>query len=286
MESSNARSLKFYLRHPLDVVTTIGMWTRAQPCELPVIFILGAPRSGTTLVQVILAAHSHCISLTEESGIFSPKPFSEYARFADIIEEPRFREVVGSSTSIVDFFVKFHQAILGDAIFQPGMRLVEKTPQHVRYIGFLERYFPKAQFLHVVRDPRDCYVSGKQAGNIYQAGDAHKYARYWKRCVGKRVSCDSPRIFDIRYEDLTTRPHDVIRDCMTFLGLELEEAQLDSATLSKDGRAKRKAFDRIGSNINSSTVGRWKGVLSPAEAKAFEDLQPIMKRFGYESAQR
>jgi hypothetical protein len=246
--------------------------------EAGTIFVFGAPRSGTSLVQSVLAAHSRLFSIPGETGIFSRQNIFGRRHFGLSWEENHalFRE----SRDVIDFFDRGVRLLESRS---EGRKFVEKTPQHVLKLPFLIRRFPNARFVHVVRDGRDCLVSAKSHPGIPQASSARRFAGYWKRCVEAplRVEPDA-RLVRIRYEDFVRTAPAELERVMRFLGLEMEDRQLDPARFGSHPRAERQQFRLLRAPISDDRVGRWRAELSGAERHVFERVaREPLAAYGY-----
>ncbi|HET6639834.1 MAG TPA: sulfotransferase [Gemmatimonadota bacterium] len=246
--------------------------------EARTIFVFGAPRSGTSLVQSVLAAHSGLFSIPGETGIFSSQNIFGRRHFGLSWAENQalFRE----SRDVVDFFDRGVRLLESRSA---GRRFVEKTPQHVLRLPFLIRRFPKARFVHVVRDGRDCFVSAKSHAGIPQASSARGFAGYWKRCVDAplRVEPDA-RLVRVRYEDFVRAAPAELERVMRFLELEIEDRQLDPAEFGSHARAERRQFRLLRSPISDHRVGRWRAELAAAERRDFERVAgEALAAYGY-----
>ena len=115
-------------------------------------------------------------------------------------------------------------------------RYGDKTPSYMQHLGLLERVFPGAQFVHIVRDGRDAGLSfmamrRKPRFNIGRPRRLAEFACAWRLEVegaqrfGARLGPE--RYLELRYEDLVAEPEERLREVCGFLGLELEPAQLE-----------------------------------------------------------
>ena len=230
------------------------------------VFVVGSPRSGTTLVQSVLAAHSRLFSIPGETGIFSYQNIFSRRHFGLSWEENRalFRE----SRDVVDFFDRAVRLLESRS---EGRTFVEKTPQHVLRLEFLMRRFPNARFVHVVRDGRDCYGSAKSHPGIPQMTSARRFARYWRRCVDIPLRLDGhPRLTTVRYEGFVRAAPRELERVMGFLGLASEPGQLDPDRFGSHKRGRRDEFRLLRSPVSDHRVGRWRDELSAAEKTDFE----------------
>jgi hypothetical protein len=258
--------LRTYARTPSHVPRNVAWRLSRTTSTSKTIFVLGSPRSGTSLVQSVLAAHSGLFSIPGETGLFSHQNIFGRRHFglSWMENQTLFRE----SRDVVDFFdraVRILESRSEDRTF------VEKTPQHVLRLEFLCRRFPDARFVHVVRDGRDCFASARSHAGIPQATSAGRFARFWRRCVEVPMRLQgNPRIATLRYEDFVRDPRSELDRLMRFLELEREDQQLDPQRFGSHKRGRRDEFRLLRSPVSDHRVGRWRQELTPAERKDFE----------------
>lgn len=245
-----------------------------------VIFIVGCPRSGTTLLQRMLSLHSRLFSIEDETGLFSYQNIFDPTRKHFGLPTASIDRLLEQSGDIVEFFdncVGFLSAR------HDGRRFVEKTPQHVLHLPFILRHFPRAAILNLVRDGRDCYVSAKSVRQIPQNKSAAVFARYWKKCVGIPPACRAPgRILTVRYESLVAAPADQLAEIMRFVGLSMEDSQLSPAQIRGDRRTALEEFRRLRGPVDASSVGRWRLAMGAGERADFERVAGReLARLGY-----
>lgn len=221
----------------------------SQPCDLECVFIVGVPRSGTTLLQSRVGAHSSFISIQSETGFFRPNFYlsergEPFSRWGGVVQQ--FQE-----------FVK---------ITSGGLVFVEKTPQHIKNLAWILRYFPNAKFVHVFRDPRDCFASAQSNINIKHRDSPEKFSRYYNTCIGSRfrVAIDNPRVKDVCYEHLVDDPAEILDEIMRFLGSALEYQQLSQM---HDPRGCSRAFEKLNGKIDNRSVGQWRKKCAPEVAE-------------------
>lgn len=220
------------------------------------IFVVGVPRSGTTLVQSLLAAHGALTSFTE-SHFFS-RHFRPLPRFAGAVllrdPRPRLREFLAEngvdreSEAALEIEARLRGALpvrvlrpfassavarefvrtLDDLARLRGVRgWVEKTPRHLRFIPFLERLFRDREpprFLHVIRDGLETVASLRTASRGWErAYDLETCVRRWNRDVAFSLGrVGSPNDSFVFYEELTAHPDSVVAALLGKLGLAAE----------------------------------------------------------------
>lgn len=279
MFNGNTRYIVDYLLHPYDIYRNYRMWINAGTSSARIILVVGAPRSGTTLLQRIIGGHSSVGSLNGETSVFSPKNVYNYERFSHVMTASEHAKALARSIDIVDFFENIHDV----PEINECRYILEKTPQHVKKLRFILEHFENAKIVNIYRDPRDAYCSGRKAGNIPQASSLRSYAAYWNKCVRSRLLVgDSKQVFDVKYEDLVAEPESIIDSVMRFIGLERELQQLDLRVIGNDPRSSEKAFSRLNQPITADTVGVWRNVLSSEEKRRFARFSgSLLDRVGY-----
>lgn len=234
------------------------------------IFVVGAPRSGTTLVKQILSTHPRLRGPGYETAIFMFKDIFNF-KFSGFKRE-EISALIQKSNDIVDFFDQFAEANLEKL---GGERFVEKTPPHVLQLKFLIKHFPKAQFINIFRDGRDCYCSAQKHPNIVQGRSVENYATYWKKCIKSRLTkASNPQIFDIKYEELVANPGQIVPEIMNFLGEEFDPKQINPEYYSKNVAVNthKSHFNKLSKPINGSSQGRWKSEMQANEIHRFHQI--------------
>lgn len=240
------------------------------------IFVVGPPRSGTTLVQNILRAHPRIAGLDGETGFFFRWNILDL-RYPEIDRETM-ASALGSSRDIIEVFDSLADIVKhqNNADF-----FVEKTPEHALKIDFLCKRFPRSKIVFVVRDPRDGYLSAKRNPRV-QVGNIPLYARLWHQSVSKLNATNSRTIASVRYEDLCKDPGRSIERIMTFLEIEPSPDQSDPGKYSSTSIRHKKGHERLGETISDRTVGQWRTQLSSDEIALFDRmLAEDMAAMGY-----
>jgi len=236
--------------------------------RLPV-FILGMPRSGSTLVEQILARHPRVHGAGEISD------FTEVVR-----EEAEAAQTHGRYPEIVAEFGPQHFQAIGKKYLErlgklsnKSERITDKMPSNFEYVGLTHLAFPNATIIHTVRDPVDTCVScfaqyfQRAQGFSYDLAELGRYYRmyrglmdHWNRVLPRG------RMLDVLYEDIVEDLEGAARCIVAHCGLEWDDACLlfhrgDRVVLTASASQVRKPIYR-------SSVGRW------APYKNF--LQPLL----------
>jgi hypothetical protein len=224
------------------------------------IFVVGFPRSGTTLVQSLLASHSALTSFTEShffwrhfshlplglGPVLTRNPASRLREFlAENHEDPpdaarwfdektRWALAVGPLLPFLTLPAARQLLAVLDALAVRRARSgwIEKTPKHLRYVSFLERVSAtraETHFVHVIRDGLEAVASLHEVSRHWeQPYDLDTCVTRWNADVGISLArMTSPRDHLVIYEDLTASPGATLERLLTALGLQWEPDILD-----------------------------------------------------------
>jgi hypothetical protein len=259
------------------------------------IFIVGAPRSGTTLLAAMLGAHSR-ISCGPETHFFRwlsrvqasklcsveswPGPAVEfvcsisYRSFSDngtkhLVDKYNLQE-----SDIARYLANRQPsvaAMLG-SITEPYMiaesrrRWAEKTPDHLEYVGIIRNHFPTSPIIRIVRDPRDVALSLSKVSwgtNSLAEGLLH-----WKRLdeASQEFFRDDVLSYSLRFEDLIAAPQLVLGALCKFLGEEFEEGMLDTSRTGKKINTRNVPWkDKASQPVDASRLQIWRNELETRE---------------------
>jgi hypothetical protein len=170
----------------------------------------------------------------------------------------------------------------------------DKTPMYMQNLRLLERLFPDALFVHLIRDGRDAALSflsmpkGLMTESWMQPRTVAGFAAQWRteikaaRRLGTRVGPD--RYLEVRYEDLIDDVAGVLRRIVTFAGLPYEPAMTDYA-----GNVDVSAKPHQQSLTRPPTAGLrdWRLQMTPDEVGAFDRVAgDLLRELGYETNER
>ena len=225
--------------------------------ELPV-FVVGMPRSGTTLVEQILASHADAFGACEllwfsriERGMKNIlKTDEDYPYCLGSLERETVQALTGK-----------YQTLLRD-LSPEAVRIIDKMPENFLRIGLIRMLFPNAHIVHCCRDPRDTAISiytNLFKGNLHWSYDLFNIGAY--TALYQRMMqhwCDNvPGGFhEIRYEALVQNPEEITRQLVDYVGLPWDPACL--SYYETDRRVRTSSHDQVRQPIYSSSIGRWK----------------------------
>lgn len=201
--------------------------TVAQPA-VP-IFIVGMHRSGTTLLERMLAGHSAVGDAGETSSFHAEMelavdraaPQGPDAAFVDAAARADYDSVAQGYARRATWLCRRHRAF------------TEKLPQNFLNVGFIAKAIPEARFLHLVRDPMDtCFSNLRQlfSGAALYSYDQEELARFYllyRRTMAHWREVLPGRVMDISYDRLVTEPEAVARSVAVHCGLPFEAGMVD-----------------------------------------------------------
>ena len=229
------------------------------------IFVVGLPRTGTTLTERILSCHSKVESagesyfmqvvLKRESGVESIESMNP------AIAEAAAKKDIGR---IANSYLESVAYKLGDKPM-----FIEKFPENFLYLGFIAKAYPHARIIHLLRNPMDtCFAMYKQSffRYAYTLDDLGRYyvaynsiLNHWRETLGDRL-------IEVEYETLVTDQEGETRNLLDKIGLDFEEACLNfDQNITASNTA---STVQIREKIHTRSVNRW---------EHFEEqLRPLM----------
>uniref|UniRef100_UPI00286E56D7 tetratricopeptide repeat-containing sulfotransferase family protein n=1 Tax=Sphingomonas sp. TaxID=28214 RepID=UPI00286E56D7 len=249
-----------------------------DPRPAPV-FLIGFPRSGTTLLDTMLMSHPGIEVLEEEPTI------REAHRVI-----PEFADLPGASDE------RIHQA--RDAYFamaasltelKPGNLLVDKNPMAMNSLPLIYRLFPDAKVILALRHPCDvvlsCFITnfrlnGGMANFVRLDTTAELYDLSFSFVERAQQHIGMP-MHRIVYEDLVANPEANLRALMAFLGVDWQDSLLDhQSTARKREHIKTASYAQVVEPLYTRAAGRWERYRAHLEP-VFPVLQPWIEKLGY-----
>ena len=227
----------------------------ASTSELP-IFIVGMPRSGTTLVEQILSSHSQVVGAGELHTL------AQLVRALDRTSAPMgypacLRSVDGAYLQEMANRYLAHLVEIGGL----AARVIDKMPGNFVHLGLIALLFPQARVIHCRRDPLDvclsCYfqnfarinfsVSFEDLASYY--GEYERLMAHWRRI-------QPVRMIEVQYEELVAHQNDVSRALVGFCGLEWDERCLEFYQNTRP--VQTSSVLQVRRPMYSTSIGRWK----------------------------
>ena len=267
-------------------------------------FIVGCPRSGTTLVRWMLQEHPRLaippeaqwlVDVAPRSGLWSQ---DDPAQVLDAIvrhhrwpywplSEEAAREAVARRrpSSYAELVAALYAAY---AERQGKPRWGDKTPENVLHLDFLGRLFPNAVFVHVIRDGRE--VAASLADQPWTSPGLVEKAHWWHECVttGRRAGerLGPARYCEVRLEDLAADPEGALRRMCAAIGESYTPRMLGYTRRRGEMGSWTPEYRRSHGHLGKPpTAGLrdWKAGVSPDERDAVERIcRPLLGELGYE----
>lgn len=250
------------------------------------VFMIGFPRSGTTLLDTILRSHP-LIEVIEEKPILKTLIDSleklhsgSYQDFKKI-NEYKIKKIRSNYYKELNFFIKERD---------PKKIYIDKLPLNIIHIAEILTIFPEAKFIFSVRHPCDCVLScfmqdfklNNAMSNFLDLNDtAHLYEKIM-RLWFEYKSKFSFNFHEIRYENLISNFENELRPLLIFLGLEWNDSIFEFQKVAKNrNRIFTPSYEQVIKPIYQSSINRWiryKTYFS----KVYPILKPWIKKLNYE----
>lgn len=281
----------------------------------PAPFVVGASRSGTTLLRLMLDAHSE-LSLPPETH-FIPAAAGAWSRSASaaqcletITASERWPDLGLGSERFLELVERVPELTLSDllrAIYSAyanergKRRWGDKTPWYVLRMPLIAELLPEARFVHMIRDGRDVALSVLPLW--FGPDSIEEAARWWvERISTGRRDGGTVAYLEVRYEQLVEQPREQLRRVCDFIELESEEQQLlyhvnaaermsemrdigDSdhlLTASERATMRSRQRARLSDPPHMRSVGRWRTEMSREQLRAFEAIAgDTLEKLGY-----
>jgi tetratricopeptide (TPR) repeat protein len=263
----------------------IALWDSAGPAmEVSPIFIVGFPRSGTTLLEQMLDAHPLLQSMDEQ-----PFLLRAVARITD--QGIGYPTELGklSSSDLNDIRSRYWDAVRNRVPLAPDQRLVDKNPMNMVLLPIIRRLFPNAPVILAIRHPCDtvlsCFLQHFRSDLALLGRDLTAVARSYSRAFGFWYSqwpLLRPDTHELRYEQLTADFATEVERLCAFLQLRRHEAMLAPGEHARaKGFISTPSYAQVLEPVGSRSVGRWKHYERHFGSEVLALLMPWIERWGY-----
>lgn len=273
---------------------TVRRWREeadALPGSMPVAFLGGAPRSGTTLVEQILAAHPQILVFDEADSLVQelltplhPAPSAGGLSFKSLDSLN-----VTTRTRLVG---RYFKSLVRDLNAADGRSvLLDKNPSMTASLHVLLRLMPRLKTIITLRDPRDIVISCYFQNLTLTAANANflsleRTAKFYADCMDAWLRVRELEGFawtEIRYEDVVADVEKEGRRVTNFLGAEWDQAQASYHETAQNHFVTAPTYSDVTKPVYQRGVGRWQHyaeALAPLQAR----LAKYCQQFGYANA--
>lgn len=270
------------------------------------VFVLGCPRSGTTVLYHMLLSAGNFAVYRAESNVFNllaPKfrgmrLAADRKQLLDVWLKSKLFRVSALDASQISARIMsdchsggdFLRILMQEIAAQQGVaRWADTTPEHLLHMQEIKSQIPDALFIHIVRDGRDVALSYAKQGWSHplpwdRADRVGVAGLYWEWLVGKGQeqgrSLGSDYL-EIRFEDLVSKPQETLSRVGSFIDQDLDYESIQRAGIGSVSKPNSSFTGDTEGSFNP--VARWKNKMSPDEISDFEALVgTALRRLGYE----
>lgn len=257
------------------------------------LFVVGVGRSGTSLLQSMLNAHSQ-IAFTPETHFIrhylTPKQSLANCRDKLLADghlqdlNVNLDEVVNQADSVDDVYIQ----ILDRYRTAQNKRFIgDKDPKNIEALKTIQYYFPHALIIHIYRDPR-AVIASRLKASWSKARPFWQHLLAYKAQINYIQRCQDllgDNLVTICYEQLLAQPQAQLNKILSKLDLAFEKSMIEffkqSSELVRDEEQSWK--EALASPLDPSSAHKWQEQLSQQQVKAIEQaLYPEMQRLGYQ----
>lgn len=258
--------------------------------KVPLIFVGGVPRSGTTLMRAMLDAHPG-VRCGEETRII-PRLIYMRNQWANSRKESERLKDAGMSDDIIDSAVG---AFILEVIVKhgkPAQHLCNKDPLVLRYSAYMKNIFPNSKFILMIRDGRatvHSIISRKVTITGFNLDSYKDCLIRWNNIIEQMyaqcIEVGSDSCMPVYYEQLVLHPEKTMRSILGFLNISWNEAVLqhekyigNEISLSKVERSS----DQVIKPVNLEALTSWVGKIPDDVLNQMDAFAPMLRRLGYD----
>ena len=262
----------------------LSLWTVSPPVDRVPVFLIGFPRSGTTLLDQILSSHPDVTTLEERDTLV------DVCRelLGSSIDPRRWRDLADSDVERLRelYWTQVRAGLSSDLARRV---FVDKLPLNAVLLPLIYRLFPTAKIVLALRDPRDSVLSCFQQrfgmnGAMYQLLRLETAVSYYDQVMRLVQLCRgklSLQFHALRYEDVVTQFDGTIESLLQFLDLSWDDNVRNYAETAKSRSIGTPSASQVVQPLYVSAIGKWRNYrreLEPHLAK----LGPWVATYGYE----
>jgi tetratricopeptide (TPR) repeat protein len=231
------------------------------------IFIVGVPRSGTTLLEQMLGAHPALTAVGESGAFFRANHLAALDLQSQVAATSDEKELL--KTYCRNIHLQFQSDPLINKV--GGGQVVDKSVNNIHLIGLILLVWPNARVIHLTRDPRDvclsCYRQFFSVGQefSYDLASCAEYCKLHAGLMQQWKTLFPDRIASLEYETLVAEPEQAIKQLLSYCGLEWDPACLNY--FEGDQSINTASHSQASQPVYTSAVGAWReyaDLLEPA----------------------
>ncbi|XP_033628443.1 protein-tyrosine sulfotransferase 1-like [Asterias rubens] len=260
--------------------------------NMPLVFIGGMPRSGTTLMRAMLDAHPE-VRCGEETRVI-PRMLSMRAQWMKSTKEHGRLLEAGLTDNIIDEALALFILEIIAKHGEPARRLCNKDPFVLKSMTYMHKIFPNGKYLLMVRDGRatvHSIISRKVTITGFDITSYKDCLKKWSIAVenmyNQCMQVGSDICLPVYYEKLVLHPEDWMRKILTFLNIPWDDSVLHHEdTVGKPGgislSKREKSTDQVVKPVNLEALTKWVGHIPKDVMDNIETLAPMLSKLGYD----
>lgn len=270
------------------------MSTASEALSREFVFIVGAPRSGTTWLHRMIAEHPQVASVDPELTWFSrylPPALGNFEREKQHIDKGDWQQGLPILFTPEEFMQGLHE--LTGIVYERVLRtrptathIVDKHPNYANHMAVIARMLPQAKFIHIIRDGREVAASMVSAAKRehFGAGEVGGAAEDWSRFTrnarksGKEFGAE--RYMEVRYEALLKDDGALLGSVFAFMGLPMEPT--DAKAIVARNAFSKKAVSAADPARKADPNLTWRDRMNLRERYRFHRVAgPVLQELGY-----
>jgi tetratricopeptide (TPR) repeat protein len=251
-------------------------------------FLVGFPRSGTTMTEQILAAHSGIITTDEQP--YLDHAIREWARI--IGPDPDLGKMVDQLDAEIILKLRkiYREKVEADQEIPIGSKtVIDKFPFNIIDIGFINLIFPEAKIIVALRDPRDCCLSCftqdfELSSAMLHLLELDRTVNFYTQVMGAWLhfrDIISLSHITVRYEDIVQNLEFEAKRLIDYLGLDWEPDVLQFHQRAAKRVISTPSYVAVTEPVHTRAIGRWKNYHQQF-TPLLPILEPFLKEFGYQ----
>jgi Sulfotransferase family len=262
-----------------------ALWRAAPPTDggaITHVFLVGFPRSGTTLLEQVLASHPDVMAMDERTCLMDPA-----AEFFG--SDAGLDRLAAMPDHTLEAWRQAYWKRVAESGFAPSKPVfIDKMPLNAVFLPLIAKLFPRAKILFALRDPRDVVLScfrrrfAMNAG-MYEFTSLETTTAYYGAVMRlveiyrQKLALD---LAETRHESLVTDFESEARRICDFLGLEFRDKMRTFARRAQGQNIDTPSGAQVARGLSSEGLAQWRRYAVPL-SPALPWLAPFVTRFGY-----
>jgi len=289
--SPQSSSFQYPTGYTVDT-TNSSQQRSAYDRNIPLIFIGGVPRSGTTLMRAMLDAHPD-VRCGEETRVI-PRLLSMRTQWERSQREQKRLEEAGMTGEVLNAAIS---AFILEIIVrhgEPAPRLCNKDPFTLKSTQLLNQMFPNAKYLLMIRDGRASVysmITRKVTISGFDLKDYRQCLTKWNQAIENMytqcINVGEARCMPVFYEKLVLQPSAYVRKVLQFLDIPFNESVLHHQDfINKPGGISlskvERSTDQVIKPVNLEALSKWVGKIPKDVVDDMDKVAPMLRKLGYD----